>query len=73
MVEEDILEVNRPDLISLLFEERFPYPQIRYLYFNGKIKIGIDKKSKEIRFFMDEKWLKIEEAESVLIKKMKDK
>ncbi|GBC75183.1 hypothetical protein HRbin06_00498 [archaeon HR06] len=71
-MEEDILEIKRSDLLSLLFEERFPFPQIRYMYFNGKLKIGVDKKNREIRFSIDEKWLKIEDIESELLKKMRE-
>lgn len=69
--EEKIIEVKRPDVISLLFEERFPYPQIRLLLYKGNLQLGVKKEDGSILIKFEDKWMTVEDLEGELLKRFR--
>jgi hypothetical protein len=71
MSEEEVIKVKRPDLVSLLFEERFPYPQIRLLIYKGNVQLGIKKEDGSILIEFEGKWMTVEDLEGELLKRFR--
>ncbi|MCD6511235.1 MAG: hypothetical protein J7K45_01400 [Thaumarchaeota archaeon] len=67
---DEVIEISRPDLLSLLFEDRFPFPQIRLMVYHEEAKLGVKKDGKLV-FMLDGKWMSLEEVESELLKRFK--
>lgn len=68
---DEVIEIKRPDLLSLIFEDRFPFPQIRLMFYHEGLKIGVEKDG-GVRFMLKgEGWMTLEEVESVLLKRFK--
>ena len=67
----EVLEIKRSDLLSLMFEDRFPYPQLRLMFYHEGLKIGVEGDG-SIRFMPKGKdWMTLEEIESELLKKFR--